>query len=388
MHHVRAAMSYTVAFIGTGSSPDDPNREGYAMAYRHAVGYDRLGECELIACADIVRANAERFAAEFDIESVYEDYELMLQEVQPDVVSVCVPPSIHADIVVDCAESDVVEAIHCEKPMAETWADCRRMARVCDDRGVQLTINHQRRFGVPFRKAKALLDDGAIGDLERIEFADDNLYDLGTHAFDLCNYYTDQAPVEWVLAGIDYRDRNVWFGTHNENQGLTQWKYNTGVFGLASTGYGASFVGCYLRLVGSDGAIEIGVDDGPSLRIRRVRSSGWDDIDTSGENVYGPTSTLVQAGIRKIAGRISGRLQEAVTPTTYVDRAIADAVGAIHTNNEPELSAENALRADELAFASWESARRRGRVELPLTIDDNPLKAMVESGQLRVESAE
>ena len=381
-------MSYTVAVIGTGADPDDPNREGYAMAYRHAAGYDRLDDCELIACADIVRANAERFAAEFGIESVYEDYEVMLREVRPDVVSVCVPPSIHAEIAVGCAESGVVEAIHCEKPMADTWADCKRMVEVCNDRGVQLTINHQRRFGAPFREAKSLLDGGAIGSLRRLEFADDNLYDLGTHAFDLCNYYADQATVEWVLAGIDYRDQNVWFGTHNENQGLAQWKYDTGGFGLASTGYGASFVGCYLRLVGSDGAIEIGVNDGPPLQVRRMRSSGWNDVDTSGENVYGPTSNVVRAGIRKVAGRISGRLQEAVTPTTYVDRATADVIKAVRTDDESELSAENALQADELAFASWESARRRGRVDLPLTIDDNPLAAMVESGQLQVESTE
>ena len=378
-------MSYTVAVIGTGADPDDPNREGYAMAYRHAAGYDRLDDCELIACADVVRANAERFAAEFGVEGVYEDYEVMLREVRPDVVSVCVPPSIHAEIVVGCAESGVVEAIHCEKPMADTWADCRRMVEVCDDREVQLTINHQRRFGAPFREAKSLLDSGAIGSLQRLEFADDNLYDLGTHAFDLCNYYADGAAVEWVLAGIDYREPNVWFGTHNENQGLTQWRYDNGVFGLASTGCGSSFVGCYLRLLGSDGAIEIGVEDGPPLRVRRAGSNNWETVDTDGEDLYGPSSTLIRAGARTVAGRISERLEEALTPTEYIDRAVADVLRAVRTDGGSELSAENALRADELTFASWESVRRRGRVELPLTIEDNPLAAMVESGQLRVE---
>ena len=378
-------MSYTVAVIGTGADPDDPNREGYAMAYRHAAGYDRLDDCELIACADVVRANAERFAAEFGVEGVYEDYEVMLREVRPDVVSVCVPPSIHAEIVVGCAESGVVEAIHCEKPMADTWADCRRMVEVCDDREVQLTINHQRRFGAPFREAKSLLDSGAIGSLQRLEFADDNLYDLGTHAFDLCNYYADGAAVEWVLAGIDYREPNVWFGTHNENQGLTQWRYDNGVFGLASTGYGSSFVGCYLRLLGSDGAIEIGVEDGPPLRVRRAGSNNWETVDTDGEDLHGPSSTLIRAGARTVAGRISERLEEALTPTEYVDRAVADVLRAVRTDGGSELSAENALRADELTFASWESVRRRGRVELPLTIEDNPLAAMVESGRLRVE---
>lgn len=381
-------MSYAIAFVGTGASPDEPGREGYAMAYRHAAGYERLEVCELVACADIVRENAERFAIEFDVSNVYEDYERMLREVRPDIVSVCVPPSAHADIVVGCARSDVVEAIHCEKPMAETWGDCRRMARVCHDQEVQLTFNHQRRFGIPFRKAKALLDDGTIGKLRRIEFAAENLYDAGSHSFDLCNYYADQASVEWVLAGIDYRDTNVWFGTHNENQGLAQWKYETGVFGLASTGRGASFVDCYLRLVGKEGVIEIGVDDGPMLRVRRGQAGRWDVLDTDGENLHGPSSNLVRAGARKLAGRFSGRLEDALTPTTYVDRAIENVVGTVDTRGESELSAENALQANELIFAGWESARRRGRVDLPLTIDDNPLAAMVESGQLQLDSNE
>ena len=38
-----------------------------------------------------------------------------------------------------------------------------------------------------------------------------------------------------------------------------------------------------------------------------------------------------------------------------------------------------------MIFGAWESARRRGRVEFPLDIEDNPLEAMVESGELTPE---
>ena len=187
-------------------------------------------DCRLIACADIVRPNAEKFAEKFDIalSSVYEDYQQMLREEEPDLVSVCVPPAIHADIVIGCAESDAVGAIHCEKPMATTWEDCERMVRVCEERDVRLTFNHQRRFGKPFTRAKELLDGGKIGSLIRIEIGGINLYDYGTHHFDLCGYYTDQASPKWVLAQIDYTEENVQFGAHNENQALAQWRYDDG----------------------------------------------------------------------------------------------------------------------------------------------------------------
>jgi hypothetical protein len=69
----------------------------------------------------------------------------------------------------------------------------------------------------------------------------------------------------------------------------------------------------------------------------------------------------------------------------FIERALADVVDAIGTDRTPELAAERALRATEVIFASWESARRAGRVDLPLDIEDNPLVAMIEAGQLGPE---
>jgi hypothetical protein len=60
-------------------------------------------------------------------------------------------------------------------------------------------------------------------------------------------------------------------------------------------------------------------------------------------------------------------------------------IDALQTGREPELSARKALNATEIIFACYESSRRRGRVDLPLTISDNPLQQMVESGDLRPE---
>jgi len=42
-----------------------------------------------------------------------------------------------------------------------------RDGRTLRDQGIQLSFNHQKRFGGPFRAAKHRLDDGAIGELER-----------------------------------------------------------------------------------------------------------------------------------------------------------------------------------------------------------------------------
>jgi len=357
-------MTYSVAVIGTGAEPDDPGRDGYAMAYHHAAGYEKVDDCDLVACADIVTENARAFADEFDLDDdgVFEDYGEMLDAVEPDVVSLCVPPAIHADIAVDCIHAGV-DAIHCEKPMADTYGGARLMTQEAARHDVQLTFNHQRRFSDAVRKAKELLDDGEIGDLQRVEFAAPiGIFDYGSHSFDLCNYFNDEATGEWVMGQVSYDEENVLFGTHNENQAIVHWGYDNGVHGIgvsddSGTGPGPG-IACHNRLIGSEGTIEVGPhgdgdEDPPTLRIRRGGGE-WEAIETE-DGMHG---------------------------WEFVDRAIAENVRCLETGEEPELNAENALNATELIFGAWESARQRGRVDLPLSIDDNPFEAMVESGEL------
>jgi predicted dehydrogenase len=358
-------MAHSVAVVGTGPDPDDPDLDGFAMAYQHAEAYEAIDDCELVACADIVPENAAAFAREHGLDegATYEDYEAMLADAEPSVVSICVPPAAHADLTLGCLRAPSVEAVHCEKPMTLRFDEARLVTQEADRLDTQLTYNHQRRYGAPFRQAKELLDAGAVGDLRRVEFGAGNLYDYGTHSFDLSNYFAGEAQPEWVLCGLDYATENAPFGAHNETQSVVVWEYETGVSGLATTdqhGESGDVVGCHNRLVGTDGVIEVGPSDDVHLRLRRD-GEGWEERDTGGEHMHGPG---------------------------YIERALRDVVSCLDAGEPCELRAENALNATELIFGAWESARRRGRVEFPLTVDDNPLEAMIESGNLSADDGE
>jgi len=356
--------TYSVAIIGTGPDPNHPTVESFAMGYRHAEAYRSEERCEIVACCDVVPENAAAFADEFDVpdDGVFEDYERMLSTVEPDLVSVCVPPDIHVAIVVGCAESGAVEGIHCEKPMANTIVGARRMVEVCDREGVQLTFNRQRRFGKPFTEAKRLLDEGTIGDLRRVEIGWGDFFDTGAHTVDLAGKFNDEHHAEWVIGQLDYREEDLRFGTHQENQMWAQWRYENGVYGAISTGEGDDFVPAAFALRGTEGDILIDVDDGPMLAI----DSGGDRtaIDVDGETLHNTPDE---------AGRFGSR---------YHDRAVAEIVDALETGGESELRGELGLKTAEIIFAGYESVRRRGRVEAPVDVDDNPLVAMVEDGLL------
>ena len=340
--------------LGTEPSPDRAPVDAAGTAHRHAAAYRKHGGCTLVACTDLVRAHAEAFADAHCIPyaAIFEDYREMLEAAAPDVVSVCTPPSTRAEIVIGAAESGVPEAIHCETPMAMTWGDARRMAAACDRAGVALTVDHTRRLGDPFRDAKALLDDGAIGTLQRIEYNWRTFYDNGTDAIDACHYFNDDRPAEWVLGQLDYREAEDTFGARDENQLLATWQYDNGVYGVAVPGPTGSINAGDWRLVGEEGFIDVHLTDDVAVRVR-------------GAN-----------------GNTEKQYEGLARGETCVDRAIADVIDALDAGRPSALEAGNALDATEIVFAGYESVRRRGRVDLPLDIEDNPLESMVDAGTL------
>ncbi|MDP9381558.1 MAG: Gfo/Idh/MocA family oxidoreductase [Chloroflexota bacterium] len=193
-----------VGIIGCGRPLRSEGSTGYGMSHWHAKGYESSPDCQIVALSDIKLENAQAFQAQHGGESIYEDYREMLARESLDIVSVCTWPNLHAEMVIAAAEAGV-RAIHCEKPMAPTYREACAMVEACERHGTQLTFNHQRRFGQEFRKAKELLKSGAVGKLLRLEASCSNLFDWGTHYFDMLFFYNDEQPVEWVLGPIPFK---------------------------------------------------------------------------------------------------------------------------------------------------------------------------------------
>ena len=277
-------MALKVAFIGTGKDPDSPGLMGYAMAYRHADSYQLLDDVEMVAVADLSEENGRAFCDKNGIDDLFTDYGEMLAQTKPDIVSICTWPHLHEMMVVDCARAGV-PLIFCEKPMAHTIGGAREMVRVCEEEGCQLYFNHQRRYGKSFGGAKKLLDEGVIGNLERIEWSAGDLYDYGSHNFDMANYFNNETHCDWAICQIDYREEGFWFGQHNENQALALLHYENDVWHVIMTGEGAGAIPCHHRCIGSEGAIELGSARG-ALSYRTYSTGDWVVVDTEGEGMH------------------------------------------------------------------------------------------------------
>lgn len=78
-----------------------------------------------------------------------------------DAVYVATPNDRHAEVVEACAGAG--KDVLCEKPMATSLADARRMVAACDRAGVRYATAFDQRFHAAHRRLRLLVADGALG---------------------------------------------------------------------------------------------------------------------------------------------------------------------------------------------------------------------------------
>lgn len=91
----------------------------------------------------------------------YTDLEEILKAEGPDVIDLCVPTPFHAPIAVELLKRGY--AVHCEKPMARTYALCADMIRAAREGGGKLMIGQCLRFSPPYRYLKRTVEEGTLG---------------------------------------------------------------------------------------------------------------------------------------------------------------------------------------------------------------------------------
>jgi len=127
-----------------------------------AAGADTRPLCPERRVAPYTRQwNLEHLVGKLGLPKTYDDYREMLQKERPEIVIVSCENAQHADVVEACAAAGA--AVCVEKPMAASLADALRMDRACTAAGTKLVVNWPVTWLPAVRKAKALIDEGAIG---------------------------------------------------------------------------------------------------------------------------------------------------------------------------------------------------------------------------------
>ena len=328
---------YRAAIIGCGRPGGKAGATGAGISHAHANAYKQLPNVELVALADIVQENAEAFREMHGGDAIFTDYHEMIAEVRPDIVSICTWPALHEPMVIACTAAGVPMTLS-EKPMSPTWAAAKRMQAAAEDAGTIVCFNHQRRFDAPYVRLRELLRDGRLGALKRMEFQTDNLFDWGTHWFDMMHFLNEETPATSILCGSDPTGGPSYFGVTMEGAGVTTVLFGNGVRAVMLTGNGTEW-GAQIRVWGELGVAEIGATGWDSLRWWAPGQSDW------------VTETFAEK------------------PDAFA-AAVANMIEGFETGTEPELSIHKSIRATELVFGAYESARTSRKLDLPLTAED------------------
>lgn len=147
-------------------------------------------QTEWAACADTIPDQPERREAPYTrawnlrnlrsklgIPKVYEDYQKMLREERFDVIIVTCENAKHPEVVEACAAAGVHVCV--EKPMAMSLSDALRMARACRAAQTTLIVNWPVTWSPAARKAKELVDEGAIGRVLEVKWRGGHTGPLG-----------------------------------------------------------------------------------------------------------------------------------------------------------------------------------------------------------------
>lgn len=192
-------MTYRVGLSGLGNA-----------GTRHVAAYGATDGVSLVAVADIDPAARRQFTPRGSSDPrQYEHHEAMLEAEDLDVVSVATPSGTHRDHVLAAVGADGGPgAIWCEKPIAVSVTGAREMVEVCDDAGVDLVVNHTRRFSTTYRSIReAIVKERVLGDVQSVQVQwPAELLRNGTHAVDLATFLLDdriESVSGWMVDDAD-----------------------------------------------------------------------------------------------------------------------------------------------------------------------------------------
>lgn len=342
---------YTAAIAGCGS-----------IGHAHMAGYQQAG-VEVIAVADPLPIARGEYLDRYGIRQGYATVEEMMEKAGPEIVSVCTWHPLHPAPTIAAARGGA-RAVICEKPMATSVGQARRMLEACQASGAKLVISHQRRFTPGWEKGRQLVQEGAVGQPLWVNCKVANgLLNCGTHAIDGARFVLGEPQAQWVMGAVmRYSDRyeratpieDACMGLVQLEGGL-QLFVQSDLYIEPESGDGAG----RFQIQGSEGMIDVSVN---RVRLFDGRGNGWEEVGLG----------IPEQEIRAIGGQTNAA-------------QVRELLAWLEGGPEHRGAGHRAFATVEIMMALYESARRRRVVRLPLQEEDYPLERMIGEGRLPVE---
>ncbi len=134
---------------------------GFMGAHVHLPALKSIPGAEIVAVSSRDANKGKKLMKKFKAKFHYTRHLDLIEDPRVDAVFVCLPTFLHAQTVVDAAESG--KHVFCESPLALTLEDTDRMINAAKKAGVLLMPSQVLRFTPNYVKAKELIDEDLIG---------------------------------------------------------------------------------------------------------------------------------------------------------------------------------------------------------------------------------
>jgi len=152
-----ATKSLNVGLIGYGFMG-----RTHSNAYRKVTHFfDVPYRPVLKVICGLVEAEAKAFAGRWGYESWCTDWRQVIERDDVDVVDICVPNNVHAEIAIAAAKAG--KMIVCEKPLALNAAQAAKMVAAVEKAEVANLVSFNYRRVPAVTLAKILIDEGRLG---------------------------------------------------------------------------------------------------------------------------------------------------------------------------------------------------------------------------------
>ena len=135
------------------------------IAQRHAEHINNNGKLMAVCDTDFVKA--KKLGEKYKVTPYNNIEDLLKNEKNIDVVSVCTPNGLHAEQTVKSLQAG--HHVLCEKPMAINVHDCGVMIQEAEKANKRLFIIKQNRFNPPVIKVKKIIEEGGIGKIYSVQ---------------------------------------------------------------------------------------------------------------------------------------------------------------------------------------------------------------------------
>ncbi|GGE26850.1 dehydrogenase [Pullulanibacillus camelliae] len=319
------------------------------MGRVHAEAWSHIEDAELVGVVDLDREKAQTVASQYNLQA-FSDFSTLIEQSDVEVVDICLPTYLHKEYVAAAAKAG--KHVICEKPLGLNVQEAHEMINLCEAQGVKLFVAQVVRFFPEYVQATEQVRRGKIGNAGVVRLTRGGSFPHGWN-----NWYADEDKsgrlildsmihdfdwLRWTFGDVQRvmtRQASYSDGKKDLDYALVTLRMLDGTIAhvegtWAHTGFHTSY-----EITGDKGMLSYDSQEGVPLTMQL--HSGDRQSEQSGVPV--PESPL--------------------TESPYL-RELKHFTDCIRTGNPPIVTADDALKAVEIAQAALASAASGKPVEL------------------------